>query len=115
MIREIYQKPGSTRYDIWNAIHEENPREDSAEADLYKLLIRELSNGGVIRQARDTTADGQFLRRQPTRHRGKPTTTMESALEDTKQYVLTELGKQFVHYTMTEVVPRLGPNDKPGE
>jgi hypothetical protein len=35
---------------------------------------------------------------------------MESAFEDTKQYVLTELGKQFVHYTMTELVARL-----PGE
>lgn len=33
---------------------------------------------------------------------------MESAFEDTKPYVLTELGKQFVHYTMNEVVTRLG-------
>jgi len=32
---------------------------------------------------------------------------MESAFEDTKPYVLTELGKQFVHYTMNEVVARL--------
>jgi len=32
---------------------------------------------------------------------------MESAFEDTKPYVLTELGKQFVHYTMSEVVGRL--------
>jgi hypothetical protein len=32
---------------------------------------------------------------------------MESAFEDTKQYVLTELGKQFVHYTMNELVTRL--------
>ena len=33
---------------------------------------------------------------------------MESAFEDSKPYVLTELGKQFVHYTMNEVVTRLG-------
>jgi hypothetical protein len=32
---------------------------------------------------------------------------MESAFDDTKQYVLTELGKQFVHYTMNELVSRL--------
>ena len=32
---------------------------------------------------------------------------MESAFEDTRPYVLTELGKQFVHYTMNEIVPRL--------
>jgi hypothetical protein len=31
----------------------------------------------------------------------------ESAFEDTKPYVLTELGRQFVHYTMNEVVPRI--------
>jgi hypothetical protein len=33
---------------------------------------------------------------------------MESAFEDSKPYVLTELGKQFVHYTMSEVVARIG-------
>jgi hypothetical protein len=35
---------------------------------------------------------------------------MESAFEDTKPYVLTELGKQFVHYTMNEVVTRIEEN-----
>ncbi len=33
--------------------------------------------------------------------------TMESAFEGTKQYVLTELGKQFVHYTMTDITNRI--------
>jgi hypothetical protein len=32
---------------------------------------------------------------------------MESAFEDTKHYVLTGLGSQFVHYSMTELVQRL--------
>jgi hypothetical protein len=32
---------------------------------------------------------------------------MESAFEETKPYVLTELGRQFVHYTMNEVVKRI--------
>jgi hypothetical protein len=32
---------------------------------------------------------------------------MESAFEDTKSYVLTELGSQFVHYAMTEVTMRI--------
>lgn len=36
---------------------------------------------------------------------------VESAFEGTKVYVLTELGKQFVHYTMTDVVTRLGGAD----
>jgi hypothetical protein len=33
---------------------------------------------------------------------------MESAFKDTKAYVLTELGKQFVHYVMEGVVPQIG-------
>ena len=69
VIREVYQHPDCTRYDIWEAIHDEFPREDSAEADLFRLLIRDLSTGGVIRQARETTADGQFLRQRPVRQR----------------------------------------------
>ncbi|WP_414608841.1 hypothetical protein [Stenotrophomonas pavanii] len=109
VIREIYQYPGATRYDIWSAIYGEIPREDSAEADLYKLLIRDLSTGGVIRQERDTNSMGQFVRKRPQKSgAGKPaSTTMESAFEGTKPYVLTELGKQFVHYTMNEVVTRI--------
>lgn len=109
VIREIFQYPGSTRYDIWSAIYGDVPREDSAEADLYKLLIRDLSTGGVIRQERDTNAVGQFMRRRPQRagSRRSAPTTMESAFEGTKPYVLTEMGKQFVHYTMNEVVTRL--------
>ncbi len=108
VIREIYRKPGSTRYDIWESLNGTFPREDSAEADLYRMLIRDLSTGGVIRQERATTADGQFLRKPHTIHRGIASTTMESSFEDTKPYVLTELGKQFVHYTISEIVPRIG-------
>jgi len=112
VIREIYRNPGSTRFDIWSELYGDLPREDSSEADLYKLLIRDLSTGGVIRQARDTNEAGQYLRKRPARRRGLTQTTMESAFEDTKQYVLTELGKQFVHYTMNEVVPRISGESK---
>ncbi len=108
VIREIYQNPGSTRHEIWTAIHGDPVREDSAEADLFRLLIRDLSTGGVVRQARETTENGQFVRKRPRRPRSTMPTVMESAFEDTKEYVLTELGKQFVHYTMNEVVPRIG-------
>ncbi len=107
VIREIYQNPGSTRYEIWEAIYDGFPREDSAEADLYRLLISDLSIGRVIRQARDTTADGQFLRKPRAKKSAFRPATMESAFEDTKQYVLTDLGKQFVHYAMSDVVRRI--------
>jgi hypothetical protein len=110
VIREIFQNPGSSRYEVWTAIYGENlPREDSAEADLFKLLIRDLSTGGVVRQERDVNSMGQFVRKKPRRtRRGTAPTTMESAFEDSKPYVLTDLGKQFVHYTMSEVVTRIG-------
>jgi hypothetical protein len=108
VIREIHKNEGPTRYDIWTSVYGNNiPRDDSAEADLYKMLIRDLSTGGVIRQARDTDAAGHFKRKVSAPRRAAGTGVMESAFEDTKQYVLTELGKQFVHYTMNELVSRL--------
>lgn len=107
VIRQIFSHPPITRHEIWDAVYGRTPREDSAEADLFKMLIRDLSTGGVIRQARDTNEMGEFLRRRPAARRNQ-SSTMESAFEDTKPYVLTELGKQFVHYTMNEVVKRLG-------
>ena len=107
VIREIFQHPGITRYDIWDQVFGEFPRDDSAEADLYRMLIRDLSTGGVIRQSRATNSAGQFLRKKPVRRPGGASPTMETAFEHTKPYELTELGKQFVHYTMNEVVTRL--------
>lgn len=107
-IRSIFKTPGITRYEIWLELHgAELPREDSPEADLYRYIFRELSTGGVIRQARNTTEDGRFLKRTVRRRSPAISSTMESAFEDTKQYVLTGLGKQFVHYTMNEVVERI--------
>jgi hypothetical protein len=111
VIKQIFHNPGTSRYDIWMEIYGQLPREDSAEADLYKLLVRDLSTGGVIRQERETTMDGHFLRKHPRRSKGHPPTTMESAFEDSKPYVLTALGRQFVHYTMTDTVGRLGTGD----
>lgn len=110
VIRTVYRAPGSTRADVWTDLHAEDVREDSAEADLFKLLVRDLSTGGVIRQHRDTTPDGQYLRK-PAVRRPKgfgASRTMKSAFDDSDRYELTELGRQFVHYTMNEVVPRIG-------
>jgi hypothetical protein len=107
VIQEIYKNQGPTRYDIWVAVYGEPvPRDNSAEADLYKMLIRDLSTGGVIRQPREADYQGRW--RKKTNPRRTSSGTLESAFEDTKPYVLTELGKQFVHYTMTELVARLG-------
>jgi hypothetical protein len=108
VMREVYKNPGSTRYDIWISLYgETTPREDSSAADLFRYLIRELSTGGVIRQSRDTNVSGEFIRKKALRRNGPAPSTMESTFEDTKPYVLTELGKEFVHYTMNEIVTRI--------
>lgn len=107
IIRSIYKTPGITRYEIWCELKDENlPREDSAEADLFKYIIRELSTGGVIRQIRDITSDGRFLKRRIPK-KSSHMFTIESAFENSKGYLLTALGQQFVHYTMNDVVNRL--------
>ena len=106
VIGQVYNRTGSTRASIWRNIHGRFPREDSADADLYKMVIRDLSIGGVIRQHREKNYDGSFIARKPERG-SKASGTMKSAFDDDENYELTELGKQFVHYTMQELVPRV--------
>ena len=109
VIRAIYQDPGVTRARIWETIKETFPRDDSAEADLFKLLIDDLSQGHVIRQERQTNEHGQFVvKRRIGRVRAPASQVLKTPFDDEKLYVLTELGKQFVHYTMNEIVPRIG-------
>jgi len=109
VIRSIYNDSGVTRGRIWEKIGKEEVREDSAEADLFKLLIRDLSTGSIIRQHRDKDHDGRFLRVQTQRRpKGQRPTTTESAFEDSKGYELTGLGEKFVHYAMTDLPPRIG-------
>lgn len=112
VMRAIYKEPRITRADIWDSISGEDVRDDSAEADLFRLLIHDLSTGRVIRQERETNYAGQFMRKTPAkrpRRKGATGTgTMESAFEDTKPYVLTGLGEQFVHYVLDEAAHRMG-------
>jgi hypothetical protein len=106
VIREVYRNPGVTRHTIWKTIHGVFPREDSAEADLFRMLIRDLSMGGVTRQHRETTYAGEFVAKRPQRGtRGSG--VLKSAFDTDEPYELTDLGRQFVHYTMEEVVPRV--------
>lgn len=110
VITEIYENPGTTRFDIWSDLYGEVPRDNSAEADLFKFLIRDLSTGGVIRQEKDVNQLGQYVRKRAVSTRGSAPTTLETPFEGTKPYVLTELSRQFVHYTMNEVVTRIESN-----
>lgn len=106
VIGEIYRSPQVSRGAIWRNLKKPEAREDSAEADLYKLLFRDLSTGGVIRQHRETDYHGNFVKRRTSTNRSR-SGTLESAFENDKGYVLTELGQQFVHYAMNELAPRI--------
>jgi hypothetical protein len=107
VIKCIYATANITRAQIWRKVHGEDVAENSAEADLFKLLIRDLSTGSVIRQYRPTDAYGNFLKKGRPTTQGRGTTTMKSAFDDEEPYVLTELGDAFVRYALNEVVPRI--------
>lgn len=115
VISVIYnQSRGISRGEMWRRINREPVREDSADADVFKLLIRDLSTGGVIRQYRETDYDGNFIQKQQPkghRSRGGGTKTMKSAFDENDLYVLTDLGQQFVHYSMTDLPVRIDYDD----
>lgn len=108
VIGEIYRMPGITRREIWTNLRRTVPRDDSDEADLFRLLIHDLSTGRVIRQERQVDYQGHFLKQQSQRRSGGGSAVFESAFEPTKRYELTALGRQFVHYVMTDLGTPLG-------
>jgi hypothetical protein len=112
VIGAIYNSDGISRRAIWTKIGKGPVREDSADADLYKLLIRDLSTGGIIRQHRETDYHGNFIAKTPERRpKGSGPKPMVSAFDDQEGYELTELGKQFVHYAMTDLPPKIEFSD----
>lgn len=106
VIAAVYNSNGISRGAIWKKIGRKPAREDSAEAGLYRLLIRDLNIGGIIRQHREKDRHGTFYGKMPqkritaTRASPKP---LESAFDEEDLYELSELGQQFVHYAMTEL------------
>lgn len=107
VIAAIYNSNGISRGEVWTKIGKGVVREDSADADLYKLLFRDLSMGGVIRQHRQTTYDGRFIKETPQKRTGNSSREMTSAFDRVDKYELTSLGQQFVHYAMTDLPPKL--------
>lgn len=108
VIDVTYNSNGISRGEIWRRIGREPAREDSADADLYKLLVRDLSTGGIIRQYRKVDYQGNFV----TKPRGKSSRSgggkiVKSAFEEEELYVLTELGQHFIHYAMTDLPVRI--------
>jgi hypothetical protein len=105
----VYNSPGISPGAIWDNIFangRDRPRENSADADLYRTLIRDLQMGGVIRQQREVTADGQFRTKKGQRN-NTPKGIMKSSFDDYDELELSELGQQFVQYVLQDLVPKL--------
>jgi hypothetical protein len=108
VIGAIYNTNGISRGAVWRKIGKGRVREDSADADLYKLLFRDLSTGGVIRQHRETDYHGNFVSKPAAKRVSSGgSRALTSAFDEEEPYELTELGRQFVHYAMTELTARI--------
>lgn len=106
VIAAVYNSSGITRGGIWKKIGKQPAREDSPEAGLFRLLIRDLNMGGIIRQHRQKDSWGNFLGKTPQKRASTGNSgpkQMESAFDEEDQYELSELGQQFVHYAMTDL------------
>ena len=113
VIGAIFNSDGIARREIWRKIGKGQVREDSADADLFKLLFRDLSTGGVIRQHREVDYYGNFVPKNTKRRpRGSGPKPPVSAFDEEEGYELTELGKQFVHYAMTDLPLRIEFSDE---
>jgi hypothetical protein len=106
VVSTVYNAQGITRAGMWTRLGKKRVPEDSADADLFKLLVRDLSTGGVIRQHRQTDYYGNFIKKTPAK-RGSTGSTLVSAFDDQEQYELTKIGQQFVHYAMTDLPPKI--------
>ena len=113
VIGAMFNSDGIARREIWRKIGKGQVREDSADADLFKLLFRDLSTGGVIRQHREVDYYGNFVPKNTKRRpRGSGPKPPVSAFDEEEGYELTELGKQFVHYAMTDLPLRIEFSDE---
>ena len=113
VIGAVYNENGITRGAIWRKIGKPKVTEDSADADLYKLLFRDLSMGGIIRQHREKDRFGNFIKETSIRRdKGTGPKPVTSAFDDEDPYELTSLGQQFVHYAMTDLPPKIGFNTR---
>jgi len=108
VIGAIYNENGISRGGVWRKLRRDPVREDSADADLYRLLFHDLSVGRIVRQHREVDYEGNFIKKTPQKTpRGDGSKTMKSAFDEEELYELTELGKQFVHYAMTDLPPKI--------
>lgn len=119
VIAVIYKHYGEgiSRGGVWAELGKQEVSESSADADLFKLLFRDLSTGSVIRQHVEFDYYGNPVPKTPQRRpKGSGPKSLTSAFDEEDLYELTELGKQFVHYAMTDLPVRIeAPKESPAQ
>lgn len=110
VIREVHQNPNITRRQMWMNIRGDIPTDSSAEADLFKLLIDDLTQGRVIRQVRDIDLQGRFLKKQRQKGNSSDSGIMKSPFDNVEYYELTDLGTEFVSYVMNDLTLQIEAN-----
>lgn len=109
IIKILFNNNGFTRFDIWKQLNSSKvmPRENSRDADLYKLIFRDLSTGGIIRQYKPINHAGEYIKIPKQGGRKTHSNIMKSAFDGDESYELTSLGADFIHFATTEVAPKL--------
>jgi hypothetical protein len=100
VFKEISKHSGLTRKQIWSALHSSTVPEESAETDLYRTYVSDLTMNHLIRQHRLKDYYGNYI--QERRKKPAPGQKVSSsAFDDERQYELTELGVWFGSYTLS--------------
>lgn len=105
VVKEIQKRSGITRKEIWNNTQGTTLPGDSAQADLFKTYVSDLTMDHIIRQQRLKDYYGNYI--QERRKKPAPGQKISAAtFDDDRKYELTELGAWFTHYTMNAVVTK---------
>lgn len=103
IIRDVYTNPEITSYELGINLFGEIPPDNSAKADLFKLLMHDLNMSDLVRLPRDSDSTGKYVRATREKKPSNPSRYLKTPFDPNKKQVLTELGKEFVHYVMTEL------------
>jgi len=107
-----YQSLLKKTFREWAGAESETKREYIRNI-LANAASSRVSSDDVVRLYRETDLHGNFLPKAPDRRpKGSGPKPFISAFDDGKGYELTELGKQFVHYAMTDIPPKIEFTDE---
>jgi len=106
IMKEIYVNGPISNGEIWDNINpgQNRPKDNSADAKLFSYFIRELNLGGIIERPRDVNDLGQRIRSPKQKTISSSAgDALPSIFDESKDWILSELGKEFIQYVMQDV------------